>query len=134
MSNDRLETLRRELDVLDDALVDLLADRQDAVRRVAEVKASSDAPLRDAAREAELISRLTARAKARGLDDLFVARLFREVIDLSVRTQEMHLGVSARSMPVDTTVRPGSPGSPWTANAAGRSSSMTTRPSAPASR
>jgi chorismate mutase/prephenate dehydratase len=99
MSNDRLESLRRELDALDDRLVDLIADRQDAVRRVADVKAASDAPLRDAAREAEQIARLTARAKARGLDDLFVARMFREVIDLSVRTQEMHLGVSARSMP-----------------------------------
>jgi chorismate mutase/prephenate dehydratase len=97
MTDDRLEDLRRQLDAIDDGLVDLLADRQDAVKRVAEVKAHSDAPLRDAAREAGQLARLADRARARGLDELLVARLFREVIDLSVRTQEMHLGVNARS-------------------------------------
>jgi chorismate mutase/prephenate dehydratase len=96
--SDQLESLRRQLDTIDDGLVDLLADRQDAVRRVAEVKkANADAPLRDTAREAEQIARLCERARERGLDELFVSRLFREILDLSVRTQEMHLGVSART-------------------------------------
>lgn len=97
MSDEQLETLRRELDDIDDGLVDLLAGRQDAVTRVAEVKARSDVSLRDAVREAQQIERLAARARARGLDELFVARLFRDVIDLSVRTQEMHLGLTGRT-------------------------------------
>ena len=97
MTDERLESLRRELDAIDDGLVDLLADRQAAVTRVAELKAMTDAPLRDAAREARQIERLMVRAKARGLDEVFVARLFRDVIDLSVRTQEMHLGLTART-------------------------------------
>jgi len=97
MSNDRLDALRREIDAIDDGLIDLLATRQEAIKRVAEVKATTDAPVRDAAREAQQIARLAERARERGLDELFVARLFREVVDLSVRTQELHLGVNARS-------------------------------------
>jgi len=102
MADERLEALRRELDALDDRLVDVLADRLDAVRRVADLKASSGTPLRDVAREARQIERLAARARARDLDDLFVARLFREVLDLSVRTQEMQLGLAAQG----ATLRP----------------------------
>jgi chorismate mutase/prephenate dehydratase len=97
MTDERLERLRRELDTIDDGLVDLLVSRQQAVIRVAELKASTDAPLRDVDREARQIERLATRARAAGLDDLFVARLFREIIDLSVRTQELHLGRTARS-------------------------------------
>lgn len=35
------------------------------------------------------------------------------------------LGVLYRSIPVDTTARPGSPGSPWTAYASGRATNDT---------
>jgi len=89
---DRLETLRQELDRLDDEFVELMARRQDAVKRVAVVKARTDAPLRDVLREARQMARLAERARALGLDEPFVVRLFREMVDFSVRTQELHLG------------------------------------------
>jgi chorismate mutase/prephenate dehydratase len=93
--SDQLETLRRELDQLDDEFVDLLGRRHEAVKRVAAVKARSTAPLRDVQREAQQINRLAQRARALGLDELFVVRLFRDVLDFSVRTQEIRLGAAA---------------------------------------
>lgn len=91
---DGLEALRQELDGIDAEFVDLLARRQDAVKRVAAVKARTDAPLRDVLREARQVARLAERARGLGLDELFVVRLFREIIDFSVRTQELQLGPS----------------------------------------
>lgn len=87
-----LETLRQELDEIDDEFVDLLAKRQRAVKRVAAVKARTSAPLRDMLREARQMTRLAQRARTQDLDELFVVRLFRDVVDFSVRTQEASLG------------------------------------------
>lgn len=89
---DGLNELRRELDGIDNEFVDLLARRQDAVKRVAEVKSRTEAPLRDVQREARQLARLVERARAHGLDEQFVIRQFRDVIDYSVRLQEAQLG------------------------------------------
>jgi chorismate mutase/prephenate dehydratase len=92
MSQDPLESLRLELDALDTQFVDVLAKRQEAIKRVAAVKSRTNAPLRDMLRESQQVARLAERARSLGLDELFVVRLFREVIDFSVRTQEVRLG------------------------------------------
>jgi chorismate mutase/prephenate dehydratase len=97
MSEDSLDDLRTQIDDIDDQLVDLLARRQQVIRRVADFKARTNAPLRDVLREARQVARLAERARAAGLDELFVARILREVLDFSVRTQEMQLGASARA-------------------------------------
>ena len=95
MPDEPLEALRAELDAIDDELVDTLARRQEAVKRVAALKARTKAPLRDVLREARQVTRLAERARGKGLDELFVVRIFREIVDFSVRTQEMHLGMAA---------------------------------------
>ena len=82
-----LETLRSELDSIDDQFVDFLARRQETIRRIAGFKAGSTAPLRDELREARQIARLTDRARAANVDELFVVHLFRQILDFSVRTQ-----------------------------------------------
>lgn len=96
-AHDALDALRQELDAVDDAFVDVLASRQRIVERLAAVKSASDLRLRDLLREARQVARLAERARARGLDDLFVTRVFREVVDFSVRTQEARLDPEARS-------------------------------------
>jgi chorismate mutase/prephenate dehydratase len=67
------------------------------IRRVADFKARTNAPLRDVLREARQIARQAERARAAGLDELFVARILREILDFSVRTQEVQLGAGARA-------------------------------------
>jgi chorismate mutase/prephenate dehydratase len=94
MSDEELERLRQDLDRIDDRLVDLLAERQEAIGRVARLKAGTNLPLRDLLREAGQMTRLAERARARELDELFVLRVFREVVDHSVRTQEAQFGAS----------------------------------------
>ena len=61
---DRLEGLRQELDTIDSDFVDLLVRRQNAVKRVADVKSRTDAPLRDVLRESRQIARLSERARS----------------------------------------------------------------------
>ena len=102
MSEEELEALRQQLDELDDQFVELVARRQQAVKRVAWVKARTNLPLRDGLREARQTARLTELARTRGLDELFIVKLFRELVDYSVRTQEVQLGAAAR----DETGRP----------------------------
>jgi chorismate mutase/prephenate dehydratase len=97
MSDDSLDDLRVQIDDIDDQLVDLLARRQEVIRRVADFKARTNAPLRDVLREARQIARLAERARTAGLDELFVVRILREVLDFSVRTQETQLGTTARA-------------------------------------
>lgn len=97
MPDDSLDDLRVQIDDLDDQLVDLLARRQAVIRQVADFKARTNAPLRDVLREARQVARLAERARAAGLDELFVVRILREVLDFSVRTQEMQLGAGERA-------------------------------------
>jgi chorismate mutase/prephenate dehydratase len=96
MADEQLEALRQELDRIDAEFVDLLARRRDAVTRVADVKSKTTTPLRDLARESRQMARLSELARDHGLDDLFVARLFRELVDYSLRTQEARLGADGR--------------------------------------
>lgn len=95
MPEDSLDDLRVQIDGIDDQLIDLLVQRQQTIRRVADVKARTNAPLRDVLREARQVARLAERARAAGLDELFVVRVLREILDFSVRTQEMQLGAGA---------------------------------------
>jgi len=97
MSDESLDDLRGQIDDIDDQLVDLLARRQQVIRSVAACKARTNAPLRDVLREARQIARLAQRARAAGLDELLVVRVLREVLDHSVRTQEMQLGAGVRA-------------------------------------
>ncbi len=85
-----LQELRARLDDLDARIVDALADRQRIVAEVGRAKVAGG-PLRDRRREEELLARLADRARAAGLDAYFVTRLFREVLDHSLRTQQDHL-------------------------------------------
>lgn len=55
-----LETLRNEIDSIDDQMRGLFEKRMEAVRRVAEVKREQKTPLLNSAREREIIARLTA--------------------------------------------------------------------------
>jgi chorismate mutase/prephenate dehydratase len=89
--NSRLQALRVELERADAALVEALARRSRIVETIAALKANPDAALRDRARERAVIEHVEAAARAERLDPHFVARLFREIIDYSVRTQQARL-------------------------------------------
>ncbi len=86
MSED-LNIVRRELDEIDQRLVEALAARQQMVREAAGCKATSGEPIRDYEREREMLKRLGEQARQSGLNDHFVGMLYREILDQSVRYQ-----------------------------------------------
>lgn len=90
-----LAALRKGLDDIDAVLVSALGERARLARQIAEVKADGDAPVRDADRETALLQHRSSFGERLGLDPAFVRRIFREILDDSVRRQHDALHTSA---------------------------------------
>ncbi|MEI6669796.1 MAG: bifunctional 3-deoxy-7-phosphoheptulonate synthase/chorismate mutase [Acidobacteriota bacterium] len=88
---ERLLHLRREIDTVDGQILDALARRRQLATDVAAAKDESGGPLRDAPREERILAALIAQGRDRGLDSHFVTRVFHEIIDDSIRAQQLHL-------------------------------------------
>lgn len=86
-----LSEIRSRLDALDLRILDAIAERLGLTDEVATLKAESDRPLRDLSREEDQLTRLTRLGRERGLDTYYVARLFGEILEHSVRRQQEHL-------------------------------------------
>jgi chorismate mutase/prephenate dehydratase len=86
-----LGALRGRLDAVDDRIVEALAERLRVIDEISGLKVGGSGALRDVAREEELLARLIERGKHAGLDGYFLTRLFREVLDYSVRKQQQEL-------------------------------------------
>jgi chorismate mutase/prephenate dehydrogenase len=77
LTEDELLQLRQRLDEVDDAIIDLIAERLAIATAIGDHKLRTGAPLRHYAREREVIERGVARAEEHG----FSARLAREVLE-----------------------------------------------------
>jgi chorismate mutase/prephenate dehydratase len=91
MGTDKLEELRGQLDLLDQRIVDAIGERERVVQELVRWKTANGRALRDIAREEEQLERLSELAKQRGVSPYFVRRLFREIIDYSLRLQQHHV-------------------------------------------
>jgi len=91
MTSHDLATLRKGLDDIDAVLVSALGERARLARDIARVKADSDGPVRDTDRETALLQHRSAVGERLGLDPAFVRRIFREILDDSVRRQHDQL-------------------------------------------
>ena len=94
MTNQDLAALRKSLDDIDAVLVSALGERARLARQIAKVKADGDGPVRDADRETALLQHRSAFGERLGLDPAFVRRIFREILDDSVRRQQDALQTS----------------------------------------
>jgi chorismate mutase / prephenate dehydratase len=88
MENVDLGDVRGRLDKLDATLVDALAERQRLVQEIGRRKVSGGAALRDVGREEDVLTNVVERSRDAGLDPFFMTRLFREILDHSVRAQQ----------------------------------------------
>jgi chorismate mutase/prephenate dehydratase len=95
MTNQDLAALRKSLDDIDAVLVSALGERARLARHIAQVKAEGDGPVRDADREAALLQHRSSVGERLGLDPAFVRRIFREILDDSVRRQQDALQTSS---------------------------------------
>jgi chorismate mutase/prephenate dehydratase len=87
MTMQDLAAMRKSLDDIDAVLVSALGERARLARQIAHVKAEGDGPVRDAERESALLQHRSAFGERLGLDPAFVRRIFREILDDSVRRQ-----------------------------------------------
>lgn len=87
---DRLEALRREIDDIDERLAKLYQDRMAAAARIAALKGEAGLPIRDPAREAEVLQKSAARISDPALRPWFAA-LQKELMAQSRAWQEARL-------------------------------------------
>ncbi|MEM0912809.1 MAG: chorismate mutase, partial [Pseudomonadota bacterium] len=88
MDNEELIKLRRQISDTDEALLDILSKRQAMTAKVAALKIKHNKPVRDKAREKQLLAKLIEQAKDRGLGAEIVTRLFHIIIENSVLQQQ----------------------------------------------
>ena len=85
---DDLELLRGKLDGIDRDLLEVLGDRLATVAEIARVKERGVPFLRDHDRESELLVRVEGWARELGLDSFRIHEIFREIIAMSLKSQE----------------------------------------------
>lgn len=78
---DELDALRREIDLVDERFVELLAERFRITRRVGRIKAERGLPPQDATREAQIDAKVRRLATEFDLDEGLVSDVLRAVID-----------------------------------------------------
>jgi len=88
---DELDKIRKEINAADAKLLKALSVRRKLSRQVIELKAQKMLPLRDPVREGELLAKLIEKGRGLGLDAHFITRVFHEIIDDSVRSQQIFL-------------------------------------------
>ncbi len=76
-----LSEIRKNIDAIDDELVGLFAKRMDCSRAVAETKRQTGRPIRDHAREREIVNRLTGKVGDEYAP--YVRALYGQIFDLS---------------------------------------------------
>jgi chorismate mutase/prephenate dehydratase len=95
-----IEKLRVLINDIDAQILELLGKRKTLARQVVDAKIKEGRPVRDIPRERELIKGHIVLGRKLGLDVQLVSRVFREVIDDSVRTQ--HDSLVATQQPLLT--------------------------------
>ncbi len=92
-----LEDLRRQLDGIDERLVQLIAERQATVRNISEIKRSASVPLRDYGREREVLQRARSNAHKAGVSGDVAEEMLRTLIRYSLTQQEQASVVAKRA-------------------------------------
>jgi chorismate mutase-like protein len=85
-----LEALRRQIDAVDERILELVAERVELVLRVGELKRTSGAAVYDPERERRVLERLAHQAVP-PLDRETVQRVFERLIDESRRLEQAHV-------------------------------------------
>lgn len=75
-----IKQLRKEIDKIDNAIVDLLEKRKKTVKKIASIKRKLNMPVIDEQREKNVVERLKRLSKEKGLDENFIACIYEEII------------------------------------------------------
>ena len=86
-----LEELRNKINEIDQQIIALLGKRREISGKVIEIKERYDFPLRDKAREKELIEKLIQLGKEYNVDENLIKKIYTIIIDDSVKLQQNYL-------------------------------------------
>lgn len=86
-----LESLRQQIEITDQQLLECLVQRRELALEVAKSKATHKSHVRDTQREVELLTHLMEKGQKQGLDPHYLTRLFHIIIEDSVLTQQAWL-------------------------------------------
>jgi chorismate mutase len=92
MTNDLLD-LRKSIDLIDSAVIAMLAERFRVTQKVGEYKKQHKLPPVDPTREAVQFERIEAKAQEIGLDPKFARKFLRLVIDEVVKNHKGIQGI-----------------------------------------
>ena len=81
-----IEEKRREIDMIDTAVVEMLNRRAAIAKELSMIKMGAGLPIRDQKRENEILRRLS-RANPGVIDDVAIARIYNVIFDESRRIQ-----------------------------------------------
>lgn len=84
-----LKKVRKEIDLIDNKILDLLKKRLLIVKKIGVWKSKNGMKVRDAKREGEMLSLLTEKANKKGLDGNFVVSLWKLILKNSRKNQEV---------------------------------------------
>lgn len=94
MDDPRIEALRREIDAINDHLLELIAKRQIVSVAIGSIKAEQGLPLYSHEREAQLLAKFRQDAVAHGLDPDYVEELMNVVLRHSRAAQRKRVDES----------------------------------------
>ncbi|MEN9012425.1 MAG: chorismate mutase [Yoonia sp.] len=83
--------LRAQIDLMDAALIDMLAQRATYIDRAVEIKSSNDLPARITSRVDEVIANVRDHATAEGLDPDLAEQLWSQLIEWSIQREAKHI-------------------------------------------
>jgi chorismate mutase/prephenate dehydratase len=85
---EEITPLRAEIDRLNQEILDKIRERVQAAVRIGDVKKRHGKPVRDPARETQVLDRVAELAEASGLDPDAIRHIFREIIELCAAAEE----------------------------------------------
>lgn len=91
--------LRAGIDALDGEIVALFARRAALIDRAVALKPAEGLPARIEARVAAVLQNVCSQAQERGLDPELVESIWRELIEWSIRREEVTLGSDVGEIP-----------------------------------
>ena len=86
--HNEITILRKEIDQIDDNLLDLLSKRAKAVRRIGELKHENKIKRLDKKRRLQVIKSNTTKAGSLDLSSIFVRKIFNLIHDYSLSLQK----------------------------------------------
>jgi chorismate mutase len=84
----KLDSLRQQIDDIDEQIIDLLSHRLKLTAEIGVVKSKMKKPVIDKEREADLNARLDDLCRQRGLDSDFVLKIWQTILHESYRAQD----------------------------------------------